>query len=83
MDSGICISALAVVTGGGRYWERRGSTTFSSYSHCGNDVGVRDERLKSDIKTRTLQKPKSAAPAKDKPSLQWRGRVGHPPDNVI
>ena len=31
------------------------------------------------VKTRTLQKPKSAAPAKDKCSRQEIGRIGHPP----
>jgi len=31
------------------------------------------------VKTRTLQKPKSAAPPKAKFSLGWCGRVRHPP----
>jgi hypothetical protein len=35
-------------------------------------------RQQQNVKTRTLQKAKSAAPAKDKRSLQWGGGAGHP-----
>jgi hypothetical protein len=36
-------------------------------------VGIRNKGLKSDVKTRTLQKPKSAAPAKE--SVKFSGGV--------
>ena len=37
------------------------------------------EDQQRNVKTRTLQTPKSAAPAKDRLSLRSCGMVGHPP----
>jgi len=47
---------------------------------CGRSGNFRvASRWGREVKTRTLQKPKSAAPGKDKRLLQSGGRVGRPP----